>query len=205
MKETKKYNWVYLVEILYVLVCYFFLLSSVTNKLNYFFSFLPSILSGIFFLSPLLFVIFNWIFTLRLFKKLDEDILLKITVIIKYSLIPFFIIGGILIFGISLLSIVPYPGLFVIGIFPPMLMFMGWMILLGAAPFSLAYIIKAYKKGQVNFIIFVLSIISQFIFSLDVIAVMYLTFKVKKCRLITIITVSLLLACLTSVIFKLIH
>lgn len=205
MKKIKKYTWVYLVEILYVLICYFFLLSSVTNKLNYFLSFLPSILKGIFFLSPLFFVIFNWIFVLRLFKKIDEDTLLKITLLIKYSLIPFFIIGGFLVLGLTLVAFIPLPGLFVIGVFPPILIFMGWMILLGSAPFSLAYITKSYKKGEGNFISFVLLTISQFIFSLDVIVIMYLTFKAKKYKWITVIVLTLLILCFSLVISELMH
>ncbi|TXK45944.1 hypothetical protein [Lactococcus sp. dk322] len=205
MDPTKKQHWIYFVEIFYILVCYSLLLSSVTNELNYFFSFLPNVLQVVVFISPLFFVIFNWAFVFRRLKKLDGETLLKNALLLKYSLILFFIIGGLIILGVSVVAIIPLPGLFAVGVLPPILTFMGWMILFGAAPFPIAYLIKCYRKGECNLIELVLLIISQFVFSLDVISLMYLTFKVKKYRLITLITLSVLLVCLTLVIFKLIH
>ncbi len=53
----------------------------------------------------------------------------------------------------------------------------GWLGLLGAAPFSVAYIVRAYKEGVHGKALSVFAAIFQFFFTMDVIFVIILAIK----------------------------
>jgi len=53
----------------------------------------------------------------------------------------------------------------------------GWLGLLGAAPFSVAYIVRACKEGVHGKALSVFAVIFQFFFSVDVIFVIILAIK----------------------------
>ncbi|MGN0155797.1 MAG: hypothetical protein ACI39N_00980 [Lachnospiraceae bacterium] len=125
---------------------------------------------------------------------------LNCAILIKYSLIPLFMIGGFCVVAALLLTFTPV----VIMIFAgPMmavtLSVLGWIVMLGSVSYSLAYIIKSYKQGIHGKAISVIAGIFQFFFAVDVISIMVLSLKEKKCVKVTIaIIVLLILAVLVA-------
>ena len=134
----------YILPVLYVIVSYtFFLLAGCfDNAIK---------LQIVLILLPFIMGIVNLIVVLTVGRKWSRKTLLNCTLIIKYGLIPFFLIIVFLIFGYG--------------------------ILLGAAPYAIAYLIKSYKDGIHPKWLAVLAGICQFFFSFDVLAMMVLTLK----------------------------
>lgn len=104
--------------------------------------------------------------------KESMDNVLICTRIIKYALIPFYIVGGLSIAVALLLMFTPVVIMVFIGpTIALLLSAIGWLGLLGAAPFSVAYIVRAYKEGVHGKALSVFAAIFQFFFSMDVIFV----------------------------------
>lgn len=153
-------------------------------------SYLPDSLKGLAYVGlfiPVVSAIINLIYIEHNFNAISRDLLLRAALIVKYTLIPFYIIGGLTI-AIFFLTIFT-PVVFMIFLSPVIigiLCFFGWIYLVGGTVFSLAYIIKARKEGIHGKFLSVAAGILQFFFSLDVISVMILSVKEKKYIPVTI-------------------
>lgn len=168
--KNKKSNWIYILGVLYAASAYTFVFLSV--YIGEVLSFLPFVLG-----------IINLIVMLTVGKRLDRKQLLNCTMLIKYSLIPFYIIGGGLILIFLLSSFIPVPFMIFLGPAVALsLCITGWGILIGAAPFSIAYIMKAYKEGVHGKDISMTAGIFQFFFVMDVVSVTVLLLKEKRQR-----------------------
>lgn len=120
-------------------------------------------------------------------NDLDSTSLLDCTIIIKYGLVPFYLVGFFGIVTSLLLSLIPVPFMIIAGPATAILLtVIGYMVLLGSSVFSISYIVKAYKEQKFNLISMILSLISQFIFILDVLSVMILAFKENKYKKLSI-------------------
>lgn len=166
--KDKKSNWIYALGVLYVAAAYTFVfLSAYVDEVL---SFLPFVLG-----------IINLIVMLTVGKRLDRRILLNCAMLIKCSLIPFYMIGGGLVFIFLLSSFIPVPFMIFVGPAAALsLCITGWGILIGAAPFSIAYIVKACKEGVYGKGIAITAGIFQFFFVLDVISAAVLALKESK-------------------------
>ena len=153
----------YLIPTLYVIVSYtFFLLPGLFDHVMEL-----KILS---ILLPFIMGVVNLITVLTVGRKWTRKTLLNCTLIIKYGLLPFYLIGGSITIGVTVAALFPLP---------LMALIFGYGILLGASPYALAYIIKSCKEGKHSKIVAILSGICQFLFSFDVISIMILTIKEK--------------------------
>ena len=124
-------------------------------------------------------------------KGLDRSCFLNCAMIIKYLLVPFYLFGGLCVVLAWLILFIPVPGVNFVGpIIGMTLAVMGYTGLIGAAPVSLAYIIKAGRDKKQPGWLCVLSGIAQFIFTLDVIAIMILSVKEGKGRFAAIAAVA---------------
>lgn len=196
---NKKRKWMYyLVPILYVVSTYAFCLllylCDNAERVKQYAFFIPFVMG-----------IINFIIVITVGRKWSKKTLLNCALIIKYGLIPFYLIGGCLTALVMLLTIFPLPLMVVFGLVAIVFLIYGYGILLGGAPYSIAYIIKACKAGSSSKAIAVPSAICQFIFSLDVITMMILTLKEKHLVKTTIfifiaICISLLLIVLWIVL-----
>ena len=158
----------YLIPTLYVIVSYtFFLLPGLFDHVMEL-----KILS---ILLPFIMGVVNLITVLTVGRKWTRKTLLNCTLIIKYGLIPFYLIT----IGVTVAALFPLPLMALLGLVTIVFLIFGYGILLGASPYALAYIIKSCKEGKHSKIVAILSGICQFLFSFDVISIMILTIKEK--------------------------
>lgn len=160
----------YLFPILYLTVSYtFFLLAGCfDNRIA---------LQFLSLLLPFIMGIVNLIVVLTIGRKWSRKTLLNCTLIIKYGLIPFYLIGGSATIFVTLMALFPLPLMALFGLFTVFFLMFGYGILLGAAPYSIAYLIKSYQDGIHPKWLVIVAGICQFFFSFDVLIMMVLTFK----------------------------
>ncbi len=143
---------------------------------------------------PFLFGIMIAIYLRINFQKIERSTLLRCSIIIKYSLIPMYIVGGALISIFFLLTFTPIVIMIFIGPFMiAMLSVYGYITMLGGNAFSLAYIRKAQKEGVHGLFFSTIGRICQFFFSVDVISLAILSLKEKKYIVATVTVIILLL------------
>lgn len=177
MNETKKASGaIYIVPVLYVLGMYLLpvMLGGFRNIQG------PSDtnLSDWLLALPIILGLVNLAVVLILGEKISRGQLLICTRIIKYALIPFYFLGGLCIALALLLMFTPVVIMVFVGpTIAVLLSVIGWLGLLGAAPFSVAYIVRACKEGVHGKALSVFAAIFQFFFSLDVIFVIILAIK----------------------------
>ncbi len=142
---------------------------------------------------PGLFGIANLVIVIAGKNKITREQLLNCALIIKYSLIPFYIVGGLCIVAALLMSFIPVPFMIFFGpAVAVILAVVGWFAMLGAAPYSIAYLVRSYKEGVHSKAMVIVAGILQFFFTVDVISMMVLALKEKKC-IKTTITILVLL------------
>ncbi len=181
---------VYILAGLYIVAIYSFplLFFRVNTKeyeglLSYWPLALPLIMGGI---NMLIVIVYK--------EKIGRIRLLNCAVAIKYTLVPFYIIGGSAIAIALLLMFTPV----IIMIFAgPMVAttfsVLGWTAMVGAAPFSIGYIYMSYKEGVHSKNLSVVAGILQFFFTLDVLSIMLLAFKDKRWIKATIVLMIILI------------
>jgi hypothetical protein len=139
-----------------------------------------------------------------LFKnKIGKTRLLNCAILIKYTLIPFYFIGGLAIAIALLLMFTPIVIMMFVG---PMVAIvfsvLGWLAMVGAAPFSIGYIGMSYRDGTHGKFQSVLTGILQFFFTVDVISIMILALKEKRFVKVTIaLLIILMLAIVISILW----
>ena len=177
MEEKKKFPVIYLLAILYALSAYLgpvaFLIMSDADAAD-------KVTSWLFWLPVILGVV-NLIVVLAAKSKIERKQLLVCSMIIKYALVPFYLVGGLLIVLCLLLMVTPI--VFMVFVGPVMALILGiygWLILLAAAPFSVAYIVWSYKGGFHSKALLVISAIMQFFFTMDVIFITVLAIRERK-------------------------
>ena len=127
---------------------------------------------------PIVLGLINLAVVLIFGKRISRVQLLICTRIIKYALIPFYVIGGFCIIVALLLMFTPVVVMIFVGpTVAIVLSAIGWLGLLGAAPFSIGYIIRACSEGVQGKVLSVFAGIFQFFFTLDVIFVIVLAVK----------------------------
>ncbi len=152
--------------------------------------FLPDFLKGLAYVIlflPVALAVINVIYIKKNFNELSRDVLLRGALIVKYVLIPFYVVGGI---NVALFALMMFtPVVFMVFLSPVIigvLCFFGWIYLVGGTVFSLAYIIKAKKEKAHGTVLSVIGGIMQFFFAMDVISLMILSIKDKKYIPVTI-------------------
>ena len=160
----------YILPVLYVIVSYtFFLLADFFDT----WAELQMLLS----FSPFIVGIINLIVVLTVGRKWSRTTLLNCTLIIKYGLIPFYLIGGSIALAVTVMAIFPLPLMALFGLVAIVFFTWGYGILLGSTPYAIAYLAKSYKDGVHPKWLVILGGICQFFFSFDVFAMMVLTLK----------------------------
>lgn len=137
---------------------------------------LPTIFAGI----PLVLLIVSLILSLFL-KKTERHYFLGVAKIIKYALIPFYIVGALLIVLLILLIFTPIViMMFASPVIILVLSVLGWFSMLGSAPFIFAYLNRARKDGIIEKGFSIGIKIMQFIFGLDVLGTIICSLREKK-------------------------
>lgn len=114
--------------------------------------------------------------------------LLNSAVLLKYGLVPFFVIGGALVVFFALSTFIPVPFMLFVG--PPTALFLlavGWVFMVLGSAYSLAYLIAARRDGVRSATFSVVNAVFQFMFVADIIDVMVLTWRERRWRGLTIV------------------
>lgn len=120
-------------------------------------------------------------------------------VLVKYSLIPLYLFGGLLAIVLFFMPFIPVP--FMIFAAPMGIVSLnvyGYIYLLGSMPFSMFYLTKAKQEKVHNNIIIMIARIMQFFLCFDVIAIMILSFKENKWRKLTLTIIGIVITIINA-------
>ena len=141
---------------------------------------LGSNLPFVFLVIPLVLLMINLVIAV-LGKEVPRKVFLNLSRMIKYALIPYYIAGGVVIALCILLMFTPVIIMaFVSPAIITVLSVLGYLSLLGTAPFMIAYLSKGVKDGVIGKgFSFVMGFL-QFIFGLDVLATLICSGREKR-------------------------
>ena len=129
---------------------------------------------------PLLLLLLN-IIIVASSKKQHRKVFLNTARIIKYLLIPFYAAGAVLIVLLFLFMFTPVViMIFVSPVIIGILCVLGWISLIGSAPFMFAYLSRSVKDGKNGKFFAFLVGFFQFFFTTDVIGTIICAIKEKK-------------------------
>ena len=177
MSDTKRFHPIYILSILYALFLYCYTVlffSSVNFDIEYLLA------------VPIAFLIIEIIICTVFKNRISKTQALTAAVIIKYSLIPFFLVGGAFT---AIMFLFPTGGMVIA------LPITGWIIMVCGSPFAITYYIKAHKENSSLSPLKIFGIVCQFFFSADVFAVMISSIREKHFK-----KLSLALIIITAVI-----
>lgn len=142
---------------------------------------------------PFFIGIINAVYIKINFQKISRVTLLRCAVMIKYLLIPMYIIGGWMIVVLFLLIFTPIVIMVFLSPFMiALLSIYGYLIMLGGNGFSLAYIRKAREEGVHGTFLSTAGKILQFFFVTDVASMAVFSLKEKKYVAAAVTTIVLL-------------
>lgn len=138
----------------------------------------------------------NIIVAIKLCKPGNRFLMLNAAILVKYALIPFFLVGGLVELATILFAFMPVPPfIFIFGSMATIGAAGGWLILvLGGAPYVISYLRLASKEGIVPKFVAKILFVLQFFFTVDVIAVMLLALKEHRWIKLTFIIIGLFVA-----------
>lgn len=137
---------------------------------------LPLVFLGI----PLVLLIINIIIACRS-KNLNRRRLLNTAQIIKYLLIPFYILGALLIIVLILLMFTPIViMIFLSPVVITILSIMGWISMAGSAPLMIAYLVKSVRDGKNGKFFAIVVSILQFFLGVDVLSTIICAVRDRK-------------------------
>lgn len=141
---------------------------------------LGSNLPFVFLVIPLVILVINLVIAV-LGKEVPRKVFLNLSRLIKYALIPYYIAGGVIIALCILLMFTPVVIMvFVSPAIITVLSALGYLSLLGTAPFMIAYLSRGVKDGVFGKgFSFVMGFL-QFIFGLDVLATLICAGREKR-------------------------
>lgn len=177
-EKNKGFQPLYLLAILYITAAYvtpiaFYFCAGLSDEAEWY------VVAVLF--IPVILAIINLVIIKIKKTSLDRRVLLNCTVLIKYLMIPLYIVGGLLIVVLFLLMFTPVViMMFVSPMLIATLCVMGWVLMIGAAPFSIAYIRKSREEGVHGKVLCIIATVLQFFFTADVISVMVLALKEKR-------------------------
>lgn len=132
---------------------------------------------------------------------ISRETMLKSAIIVKYSLIPLYIVGGVINAVFLLLTFSPVVVMLFIAPFVVMaLSIYGYITMVGGSVFSLAYILRAKNEGVHGGFLSVVGMLCQFLFTVDVVSMAILTLKEKKNVGVTIAILVLILLAVVSIL-----
>lgn len=150
---------------------------------------------------PLFVGILNAIYLRINRERISRSTLLRCAILIKYLLIPLYLVGGLTIILFFLLTFIPVVFMVFVGPFMiALLSAYGYATMLGGSAFSVAYINKAKKEGIHGKLLSSLAKMFQFFFGMDVITMTVLTLKERKYVKSTIMVIVILLVGIIGII-----
>ena len=122
------------------------------------------------FIVPVILGVVNYIYVFVNKEKIGRIPLLNCAILVKYTMIPVYLMGALIIAVCLLMMISPVIIMMFIGpTVAIILSIVGWVYMMGAAPYSLAYISLSKKEEVHGKILSNIATVMQFFFTLDVI------------------------------------
>ena len=198
--QNKKFHPLYALSIAYVVIVYLFpVLFYALNPASEIENPQPSDYSRfsasqiVPLILPAFMGLFNLVAVIACRDQVTRDQLLHCAILIKYSLIPFFIAGGLCIALTWLLTFSPVVIMIFIGpVVVAIFSVLGYIAMLGSAPYAIGYLIRCKQEKVHHPLLLTAGGIMQFIFVADTISLMILALKEKKCIKATVILAALL-------------
>ena len=204
MKEKAQFSPIYIFAALYVIGVYtflplFFLLNKDAAQAQSQAEYSEQSV-GFPLLIPVILGVINLIAVIALRKHTTREQLLNCALAVKYALVPFYIMGAFVIAVALLLMFTPivimvFLGPAIAGTFSAA----GWIIMVGTAPFSIGYLVRARDEGIHHRTLCKIAGVLQFFFAADVISMMVLAFKEKKWIKTTVFLLLILIAGLSII------
>lgn len=189
VNEKKESKIIYVTSLLYVCSIYLVpVVSSVLSSMELDFAY------HLFWL-PVIIGIANFVVSIKCCRPGNRIVLLNAAVLIKYALIPFFILNGLLSLFLLFCTIIPHPIFIFVG---PVgflaLSVLGWFVMVLGAPVTISYLCVSAKEKQRHKGMVIIHSLLQFFLVFDVIDVMVLTLKERRWKKLTITIIILLAA-----------
>lgn len=169
MSESKRFHPIYIFSILYALFVYsypFLFFSDID------FAFDIEYLLAV----PAVFALIEALVCIVFKKNISKEEAFTAAIILKYSLIPFFIAGGAFT---AVMFLFPTGGMVIA------LPVTGWIVMACGAPFAAAYYVKSYKESRSLSPLKIFGIICQFFFCADVLALMISSIRENRFKKLT--------------------
>lgn len=196
-EQRKGFHPFYIFPLMYVVSLYLFPFFSYIGQKS-------SVLSYSVYL-PIVFGILNIVVSIVFCKPENRIMMLNAAVLVKYTMIPFFVIGGIVVILSFFLSFIPVPFMIFLG---PMIATIGvvggWIILVFESPYVISYLHLSSKTKIRPSFMTILHILLQFFFLIDVLDVMFLTLREGKWKKITIGIVLLSAICIAILLIRIV-
>lgn len=190
-EKERGFHWIYLLAICYVVAVYMapILCWALSGNAE-----TESQVSNYLLGLPILLGIINYIVVFSKKESIGRRRLLNCAVMIKYTMIPIYIMGGLLIAIFILLMFTPVVIMMFVGpTVAVILSVIGWLYMMGGAPYALAYISESKLQGIHGKLLCNIATVLQFFFTVDVLSLMVLALKEKRCVKSTIIMLAILL------------
>lgn len=187
-EQKEGFHLFYLFPLLYVLSIYLY---------PFFFSLKEegtAILSCLIYL-PILFGVLNIIASIVFCKPQNRIMMLNAAVLMKYAMVPVFIICGLASMASLFLSVIPVPFMIFLGPMVAMsIWIVEWVMLVLEAPYVISYLRLSAKADIRPKTSVIFHTILQFFFVLDVLDIMFLTFRERRWKKLTIFVIVVLAA-----------
>jgi hypothetical protein len=132
----------------------------------------------IWFVVFLIYTIINIIYLKHNINKNQFDKIYKYTKIVKLSIIPFWIINIVAYFGVMQFFVLLMWGMAVLIV--PIIVFISYLVLVSTSIYSISYIIVLKRNNKLTKKQFIINILFQLCFILDIIGLIYLLKLIKK-------------------------
>lgn len=194
-EQRKGFHPFYIAPLLYIVSVYLFAFMLMQGTdLPFFNSIYVPLVSGV----------LNIIVSVVFCKPQNRMMMLNAAVLVKFALIPFFVVGGILVFMSFVLSFIPVPFMIFVGpLLGAMGLIVGWAVLAFGSPYVISYLHLSSKAGIRPSGMVALHGIAQFFFTLDVIDVMILAWRERKWRKFIVCMIILTILLIVALIFLL--
>ncbi len=121
------------------------------------------------------------------YRNESRAFLLNSAVLLKYGLVPFFVVCGGLVVALSFSTLIPVPFMIIVGPTGAMMVLaIMWAFLASGSAYSLAYLLVARRDGVRTHASVMVHAVLQFMFITDVISVMVLTWQERRWRGLTV-------------------
>lgn len=177
-EKDKKFPSIYIVAIMYVIISYVF--PVIWYFVNVYMCH-DGELTIIPLFLPIMFGAINLLMVIVGKENISTKQLINCALWVKCALIPFFVLGSICIVISIMMTFIPVVFMVLVGpLIALFLAFFGWTVVVGSAPFAIAYLVRLCKQGTYGKVLTIILSVLQFFFITDLVSVIIMAIKNRK-------------------------